>query len=408
MVSASSAPVYGSEMDASPTQIAAEAAVTDPGAARTPTSAPSPRPAERVLAIDALRGFDMFWIAGPDLGHWLVTSLLTLLIGPLPAWLRYQLGHPAWLGFSAWDMIMPLFLFIVGAAMPFSLGRRLELGDGRATVYLRMLRRVALLWILGMISQGNLLQADLATLRLYSNTLQAIAAGYLIATVAMVELRRPLWQAAAALALLVTYWLLMSFVPVPGHDAGAYGPDDNLAIWVDRTVLGHFQDGTHYAWILGSLGFGATVLIGVLAGHLLRSGQAPARKLTLLIASGLGCLAAGWAWSFAMPIIKHLWTSSMALWAGGWSLLLLALFYALIDIVGWRRWCFPFVVIGANAIVAYMVQPLFDLDHLGRHLFGGLCRQFGAAENFALALLIFAMLWGGLWWLYRRRLFIRI
>jgi predicted acyltransferase len=361
-----------------------------------------------VLAIDALRGFDMFWIAGPDLGHWLLTSVLTLLIGPLPEWLTYQLGHPRWLGFSAWDVIMPLFLFIVGAAMPFSVQRRLEAGDRRGAIYLRALRRAAVLWILGMIAQGNLLQFDPATLKPYSNTLQAIASGYLIATVAMVELRRPAWQAGAALALLVVYWLLMSFVPVPGHGAGVYTPDGNLAMWVDRAVLGGAQDGTDYTWILSSLGFGATVLIGVSAGHLLRAPLPPLRRLVILVVAGIACLAGGWAWSFAMPIIKHLWTSSMALWAGGWSLLLLALFYGVLDVLGWRRWSLVFVVLGANAIVAYMSQPLFDLAHLGRHLFGGLCAHLGPGREAGLALLTFALLWTGLWWLYRRRIFIRI
>src|SRR5450432_3293394 len=119
-------------------------AMTEPSAA-LPTQAVSGAAAaaapERVLAIDALRGFDMFWIAGPDLGHALVTSVLVLLIGPLPDWLSYQLDHPKWLGFSAWDMIMPLFLFIVGAAMPFSVQRRIDAGDGHSAIYLRALRR---------------------------------------------------------------------------------------------------------------------------------------------------------------------------------------------------------------------------------------------------------------------------
>jgi predicted acyltransferase len=399
---------------AAPASTGAATAATVPAAAGpAPMAAPATVASataapERVLAIDALRGFDMFWIAGPDLGHWLVTSVLVLCIGPLPEWLGYQLDHPKWLGFSAWDMIMPLFLFIVGAAMPFSIQRRIDAGDGRSAIYLRALRRAAILWFLGMISQGHLLDWQWSRLHFYCNTLQSIAAGYLIATVTMVELRQPRFQALTAIGLLVVYWLLMALVPVPGLGSGHYDPDGNLALWIDKAVMGAHQDQTHYTWILSSLGFGATVLIGVLAGTLLRSPLPPITRLRILVLAGLACLATGWGWSFAMPIIKHLWTSSMVLWAGGWSLLLLAAFYALIDVLGWRRWSWVFVVIGANAILAYMAQPLFDLRHLGEHLFGKLCDHLGAGREAGLAALTYVLLWLVLWGLYRARIFIRI
>jgi len=133
----------------------------------------------RITSIDALRGFDMFWIMGPEMGHALVLSFAALVLGGkqnIPQWLAYNLNHPRWTGFSAWDMIMPLFLFIVGVAMPFSLGRRLEEGAPRSSIYFKALRRVVILWIFGLISQGNLLDFRLDRLRLYSNTLQSIAA----------------------------------------------------------------------------------------------------------------------------------------------------------------------------------------------------------------------------------------
>src|SRR5437667_7224648 len=155
-----------------------------PAPAIAPTAAPP-----RIGSIDALRGFDMFWIMGPELGHWLVLSFAALILGGkenVPKWLAYQLNHPSWTGFSAWDMIMPLFLFIVGVAMPFSIGRRIEGGAARSSIYFKALRRVVILWILGMISQGNLLDFRLDHLRLFSNTLQSIAAGYLIATIVLV------------------------------------------------------------------------------------------------------------------------------------------------------------------------------------------------------------------------------
>src|SRR5215212_8481446 len=126
-----------------------------------PVSVPAVARPGRVLSIDALRGFDMFWIMGPYVGHKMVLGFSKWRWGSrdaAPAWIRYHFDHAGWEGFAEWDMIMPLFLFVVGVAMPFSIGRRIDEGAGRGSIYLKMIRRVALLWILGMISQGNLLE----------------------------------------------------------------------------------------------------------------------------------------------------------------------------------------------------------------------------------------------------------
>jgi len=379
-----------------------------------PTSPPTGAP-PRITSIDALRGFDMFWIMGPELGHTLVLSFAALILGGkehVPQWLSYNLNHPRWTGFSAWDMIMPLFLFIVGVAMPFSIGRRLEEGAGRTSIYLKALRRVALLWILGMIAQGNLLDFRLDRLRLYSNTLQSIAAGYLIATIVLVELRNWRWQIGLTAGLLLLYWACMAFIPFQGH-RGEYTEQGNLGILLDKAIMGHFQDGTTYAWILASISFGATVMMGVLAGQLLKSSLDGWTKVGILAAAGLACLGLGWGWNMiptpmGMPIIKHIWTSSMALWAGGWSLLLLAAFYGVIDVLGWRAWSFVFIVIGANAILAYMANKLFNIRGIGTIWFGGLTKHFGKGADFGLAVLTFGLMWAGMWFLYRKRVFLRV
>ena len=368
------------------------------------SKAPVAIPSERIMSVDALRGFDMFWIAG---GGPLVMEFFKLFANPLPPWLGRHLDHVEWEGFVGWDLIMPLFLFIVGAAMPFSFGKRLARGDSRGSIYRKVIYRVVVLWVLGMIAQGHLLAFDLSNLQLYSNTLQAIAAGYLISAIALVEL--PVrWQAALTGALLVVFWALMAFVPVPGHGAGVFTPDGNLAMWIDKALLGPFRDGTHYTWIFSSLGFAATVLIGVLSGHLLRSQLPGRRKALLLTAAGFGCLLAGWLWGFAFPIIKHIWTSSMVLWSGGWCLLLLALFYWLIDVLGCRRWAFPFTVLGMNAIVAYMAPDIIPFSLISNTLFAGLAKHLGMFGNFLVAFGTFGVLWLGVYHLYRRRIFIRI
>lgn len=368
------------------------------------------------MSIDALRGFDMFWIMGPYVGHKMVLGISKWIWGSKeawPAWIRYHFDHPRWEGFAAWDLIMPLFLFVVGVAMPFSIGRRIDEGASRTSIYLKMIRRVALLWILGMISQGNLLEFKLDRLRLYSNTLQSIAAGYLIATIVLVELRSIRWHFAVTAGLIVLYWALMSFVPFQGH-RGEYGEQTNLAILIDKALLGHFQDGTTYTWILSSLGFGATVMMGVLAGELLKSVSLDGwTKAGILAASGAACLALGWGWKLlplpiGMPMIKHIWSGPMILWAGGWSLLLLALFYAIIDVVGFKAWAYFFVVIGANAIVAYMSQKLFNIWGIAQTWFGGATTHLGRAGDFWLAVAATGMTWVGLWLLYRKKIFLRV
>ena len=358
----------------------------------------------RILSVDALRGFDMFWIIG---GGGLTIGLAKLFGEPLPKWFSYHTDHPAWQGFSAWDLIMPLFLFVVGVVIPFSFARRLEMGQSKTSLQFKIYRRVLILFILGMIAQGNLLSYDLVKIHIYCNTLQAIACGYLIAGLAVLYLR-VVGQAALAAALMAGYWALMMFVPVPGHGAGVLEPEANLAIYIDKIVLGGFQDGTTYTWILSSMTFGATVLLGVLAGHLLRSDKTDRAKLLWLAAFGLACLALGWSWSFHFPIIKHIWTSSMVLWAAGWSYLLLALFFLLIDVWGFRRWAFPFVVIGANAIAVYMATHVFDVREIGDVFVGGLAPRLGSYAPGVRALAAFIVVWLILWFLYRKKTFIRV
>jgi len=359
----------------------------------------------RIVSVDALRGFDMFWIIG---GHKIVPALLVLAFGPLPGWLAYQFEHPKWIGFSAWDIIMPLFLFIVGVAMPFSFAKRLERGDSKKALYAKIIRRTMVLFVLGMVAQGNLLEYDLSRLHVYCNTLQAIACGYLVAAIVMLNLRLR-WQMLTTAVFLVGFWLLMVLVPTAGSVAGALEPNDNLAMHIDETILGRFRDGTTYTWILSGLSFAATVLLGVMAGHLLRSKRSPWMKVFWLMAAGGGCLAAGWIWGLWFPIIKHLFTSSMVLWAAGWCYLLLGLFYLTIDVLGFRKWAFPFVVIGMNAIAVYMATHVFDFRQIGDVFVGHLAPYFVDPYGDLLRnVAALTAIWLILFYMVRKRTLIRV
>lgn len=359
---------------------------------------------ERLVSVDALRGFDMFWIVG---GVEVVHSALETFRKPLPPWLEYHFDHVDWVGFSAWDLIMPLFLFIVGVSMPFSFSRRLERGDRKGPIYAHVARRFVILWFLGMIAQGNLLVSQRGDLHLYSNTLQAIAAGYLIGAVALLELRRR-GRAILTAALLLGYWGLIALVPVPGHGRGVLEEWANLPLYVDKVVLQGFRDGTTYTWVLSSMTFGATTLLGVMAGELLRSKLSPGRKLAWLTGAGVASLALGLLWSLWFPIIKHIWTSSMVLYAAGWSFLLLALFYLVIDVWGYRKWAFFFVVIGMNAIAVYMAVHVVNFGKLADAFVGGLEEAWPRYYELIKSGLAMAIVWLILYWMYVKKTFIKV
>ena len=358
----------------------------------------------RMMSIDALRGFDMFWIIG---GGTIFRSLNTIFNHTATAWINRQLSHVQWEGFRPWDLVMPLFLFVVGVVMPFSFNKRLACGTSKRELYFHIAWRTMILFVLGMIAQGHLLTYDLSKIHIYCNTLQAIAAGYLIAAIVMLNMRVA-WQAVTTGALLLLFWALMMLVPVPGHGAGVLTQEGNLAIYLDKLILGRFQDGTSYTWILSSMTFGCTVMLGVMAGHLLRSAKSGRAKTLWLLAAAAACLILGLIWDIWFPIIKHLWTSSFVLFSAGWCYLLLALFYVVIDVWGFEKWAFGFVVIGMNAIAVYMVTQVFNFQHIGNIFVDGLDKWCGNWNPFIHAVTGFLVLWLLLWWMYRKRTFIRV
>jgi predicted acyltransferase len=358
----------------------------------------------RVISIDALRGFDMFWIMG---GGRLFAALDEKYHNPTTAWIKTQLSHVDWQGFRFEDLIMPLFLFIVGVAMPFSFAKRLSDGHGKLRLYLHIIKRTLILFVLGMIAQGNLLDYDLSKLHIYCNTLQAIAAGYLISSLIILNAKLSR-QVVITAGLLLLFWGLMMLVPVPGHGAGQLTKEGNLAIYIDKLILGGFQDGTTYTWILSSITFACTVMLGVFGGYILRAKTSGVKKVALLVLVGVGSVGLGLAWDRWFPIIKHLWTSSFVLLAGGLSYLLLAGFYLVIDVLRLRKLAFGLVVIGSNAIAAYMAISLFDFRRIGDIFVGSLAKYVGDWNAFMHAVAGLVVIWLILFWMYRKRTFVKV
>jgi predicted acyltransferase len=374
------------------------------GKVEVPTCAaiPSATAAGRLLSLDALRGFDMFWIIG---GGAILRGLAKGLDGPLNPLLP-QLEHVRWEGLHFWDLIWPLFMFLVGVAVPFSIAGRRAAGATERSLYLHALRRAIVLFCLGMVLQGQLLQWDLSKFRPCYSVLHGIAAGYLIATIAALKLR-PKMQAVLTGVFLLSYWALLVLVPVPGVGRGVLTPDGNLATWVDRLILGRFHYGEN-TWFLSYLGFASSVLLGVLAGHLLRSARPAKFKVLSLIGAGVACLALGLAWSLVFPIIKLLWTGSFVLVGGGLSFLMLALFYWIIDVMEYRRWTFFFVIIGMNSIAVYVATSLFRFRLVGDIFVGSLLARVGRWDALLEAGAAFLVIWLLLYWMYRTKTFVKI
>jgi predicted acyltransferase len=358
----------------------------------------------RLLSVDALRGFDMFWIIG---GQKIFRSLDDVFHTPTTQWISTQLDHAEWFGFTFYDIIMPLFLYLVGISMVFSVKKRLSLDPSREKLWKHILTRVFWLWILGMMVQGKLLTYDIHQIKLYSNTLQAIASGYLIASVFILYLTVSR-QIMATAGLLLAYWAVFALVPVPGIGAGVCTPDGNIAIYIDKLVLGAFQDGTTYSWLLSSLNFGATTMLGVLTAYVLMSKVSVKAKLLGLCGGGICLVLMGRVWEIWHPLVKHVWTGSFVLFSGGICLLMLAAFYYLVEVRGYRRWASMFVVIGANAIVAYVSSHIFDFRLVADVFVRGLEKYIGPWDSFARALGGFVVLYLILKFMHRNRIFVKI
>jgi predicted acyltransferase len=362
----------------------------------------------RIASLDALRGFDMFWIIGGDA---ICRSLPAITDAPWTRFLAGQVEHKPWAGFTFYDLIFPLFLFIIGAVLPFSLLKRAERGESRRVIHLHVIKRAFTLILLGLVA-GGFLQFDFASQR-WTGVLQRIGLCYLL--VALLVLHTKIKTQVAVLAgVLLLYWAAMALIPVPGHGAVIMTPDGSLHSYIDQKILqGHiskeFYGPGDSMGVAGTFPAACSLLLGVFAGYWLRSDRKSGKTKTLgLAAAGLACLAAGHVWGLTFPIIKHIWSSSYVLWGGGWSLLLLALFYWLIDVKGWSRWAFFFVVIGTNAILVYFGQQVVDFDGIARFFLAGVERYAGALAPLVIPLGALAVKWTGLRFLHGRRIYFKV
>ena len=359
----------------------------------------------RLMSLDALRGFDMFWIVGADA---LVEGLRKVSDGRVLQALSRQFEHVKWAGFRFEDLIFPMFVFLVGVSLVFSLTRMIE-REGRSAAVVRVVRRGMLMYFLGVFYYGGF-RTPFHEIRLMG-VLQRIALGYLFAGLIFCFFQRRgriIW----CVSLLVGYWLVMTFVPVPGVGAGHFEPGQNLANWVDKQYLPLAKWSGDYdpEGLLGTLPTIANCLLGVFAGGLLKSNLEDRRKVLCLIAGGVTCALLGWLWNLQFPVIKQLWTSSFVLVAVGYSTVLLGLFYLVVDVWKYRKWAQPFVWIGMNPITIYMIHNLVNIDRIARRFVGGDLNKLylGRYGDLAVALAGMAITIGICRFMYQRRLFLRL
>ncbi|MBI3118409.1 MAG: DUF5009 domain-containing protein [Candidatus Hydrogenedentes bacterium] len=387
---------------------------------------------ERLTSLDAYRGFVMFLMmaevlrlratseAFPESGFW--------------SFLAYHQSHVAWVGCSLHDLIQPSFSFIVGVALPFSIVARSARGQSRQRMTLHAFWRALLLILLGVFLRST---GAPQTYWTFEDTLSQIGLGY--GFLFLLGFQSVIVQWVAVAVLLVGYWLAFALYPLPGpaFDWVAIGlaPD-----WAHNATgfAAHWNKNTNLAWAfdtwflnlfprastficngggyttLSFISTLATMILGLLAGGLLQSDRTKKDKVRLLVIAGLAGLALGWLLGALgiCPVVKRIWTPSWTLFSGGWCVLLLALFYAVIDWAKIKKWAFPLVVIGMNSIAAYCMAHLFEnfiganlKTHLGQDFF----KLFGAGhEQLFHGAAVLLGFWLILYWMYRRRIFLRI
>lgn len=361
----------------------------------------------RLASIDALRGFDMLMIAG---GGQFIEHLGGKTGLPWVDALAAQFEHPAWHGFTFYDFIFPLFLFLAGTSLPFSLQAGLARGTSKSTLLQKVGKRMLVLILLGILFKNAPLDPfDPAHIR-YGSVLGRIGLATFLAAVLYLNFSM-IQRLSIGLGILVVYYLAVAFIPVPGYGAGDLSFEGNLVGWFDRHFMpGRLLQKTYDELALFTqLPAACLAIFGTLAGDALRSDTAAAQKLKRLLILGFAGVVLGLLWNFIFPINKHLWSSSFVLLTSGLGFLMLALFYWIIDVQGYQKWAFFFRVIGMNSLVMYLAYRFIDFGESARLLFSGIYGH--AAEPWhevfnALGGLLLA--WLLLYFLWRKKLFVKV
>lgn len=357
----------------------------------------------RILSIDALRGFTMLFIIG---GSSFFASFYKVWPNSFTQTLADNMAHADWEGFTFLDLIFPLFLFLTGLLIPLIVSKYKSKGINQKALHLHVLKRTLVLIFLGLINYG-LLRFNWTDMR-WSSVLGRIGICYFFASLLVIHTN---WKAQAltAVALIVGYWAAVMFIPVPGFGAGVLTPEGCLTTWLDQKIIPGKLGMEIYdrQGVLSTFTALASTLIGVIAGHWMFSKRTEKQKTLGLVIAGIVLIITGKIWGQFFLISRNIWTSSFVLYAAGWSSLLMALFYWIIDVKGFRNWTFFFVVIGMNSITIWVGQRLIDFKFTSDFLFLGMSKHLGIIQPIFLALCVILVKWFFLLFLYKQRIFLK-
>lgn len=362
---------------------------------------------DRLVSIDVLRGLAMFLILAIDIGGAPIFQTFTNLWGENfanAASEQFSYGFAE--GLRLCFIAMPMFLFVVGLVIPFSMNSRLLQKDQKG-IYFHIIKRSLILFLLGLIAGGHLLHLKFENIPVYNNVLEYISIGYLVCAILVLN-TTVLVQFILTIILLLLYWAVFLFIPVPGWQGEIFSGQMNLAIYIDNIILGPFHKAGSWQ-VLATISFISNMLLGVLMGQIIFSNRDKESKAKVLFIYGFVMLIAGCIWGQFFPVIRSLWTSSFVLVTCGISTLLLAVFYLIIDVWGHSKWVFFFVVFGANSIAIYMMAHMFDFRLIGNIFVGGLSSLFATnAQDFVQAVAAMIIMWLIMYWMYRKKTFIKI
>ncbi|MCC6286816.1 MAG: DUF5009 domain-containing protein [Chitinophagaceae bacterium] len=360
----------------------------------------------RLQSVDVLRGFDMFWIMGA--GDFIVQMAG---IQKTPFWtkLATQFDHPYWNGFAFWDLIFPLFMFLSGISSVFSIDVQLKKGNSRNEILTRVMKRGLILILLGIFYNNGLNIKPLAEIR-FPSVLGKIGLSYIFASIIYLYAKEKT-QIIWFWSLLIGYWCLLKFTSAPGFPMGNLTEPGNFMSYFDRTFLpGKLSRNIHdTSGFLCTITGIATTLSGILTGNFLKKENiSSAKKAGWFVIAGVASILLALLWNFNFPINKNLWSSSFVLLTTGLSLLLLALFYYVIDVKGYSKWSFFFRVIGMNSIFIYISPKIIHYGYFAEGLFGWCADLFGVYQPAVVLLFVIITEWLVLYFMYRKNIFIRI
>jgi predicted acyltransferase len=363
---------------------------------------------KRLQSIDALRGFDMLWIMGAPA---CIAALNALFGGRALEWCNTQMEHVPWNGFHWMDLVFPLFLFIAGVSFPFSLDKRRAKQESEKHIYRHLIKRAVTLVLLGLLYNG-ILKFPFETAR-FASVLAHIGLAWLLGAILFMNTRKTFARSLWIVGILLGYGLLNAFVLSPNAvGTNPFVPENNIVAQVDRWFLpGNLYNGNFDPeGILSLIPAVATALMGMISGDFLKSGRLnPSQKTGLLLLTGIVLILLSMLLSPFIPINKALWSSSFALLTGGISLVLLSMFFWIIDVRGYTRWAFFFRVIGLNSITIYIGQSLINFWDISSLFLGSISLLMPvAARNLLIACGYVAACWLFLYLLYKKNIFIHI